>query len=129
MSLLFDHVIGSFDLDGASLCVPDDDALDDHGDVVPVRPVAEFAGHHDELAHPEADWVCIPLHEPNSARVTDEFVAFTDHSLHGGIFVIERDGERDFVDAGLRSPGRPTGSASGTPTTSRRRTHPPTTRQ
>ncbi|EMA13005.1 AAA domain-containing protein [Haloarcula marismortui] len=99
MSLLFDHVIGSFDLDGASLCVPDDDALDDHGDVVPVRPVAEFAGHHDELAHPEADWVCIPLHEPNSAQVTDEFVAFTDHSLHGGIFVFERDGKRDFVDA------------------------------
>ncbi|MDQ2071757.1 AAA domain-containing protein [Haloarcula sp. H-GB4] len=99
MSLLFDHVIGSFALDGASLCVPDDDALDDRGDVVPARPVAEFASHHDELAHPEEDWVCIPLHEPDSARVTDEFVAFTDHSLHGQIFVFERDGERDFIDA------------------------------
>ena len=99
MSLLFDHVIGSFDLGGASLCVPDDDALDDRGDVVPVRPVAEFADHHDELAHPEEDWICIPLHEPDSARVTDEFVAFTEHSLHGGILVFERDGERDFVDA------------------------------
>ena len=99
MSLLFDHVIGSFDLDGASLCVPDDDALTDRGDVIPARPVAEFASHHDGLAHPEEDWVCIPLHEPDSARLTDEFVAFTDHSLHGGIFVFERDGERDFVDA------------------------------
>ncbi|EMA21647.1 AAA domain-containing protein [Haloarcula amylolytica] len=99
MSLLFDHVIGSFDLDDATLCVPDDDALDDRGDVIPARPVAEFASHHDGLAHPEEDWVCIPLHEPGSARLTGEFVAFIDHSLHGGIFVFERDGERDFVDA------------------------------
>ncbi|MFB6224780.1 MAG: AAA domain-containing protein [Haloarcula sp.] len=99
MSLLFDHVIGSFDLDAASLCAPADDALDESGPSVPTRPVAEFASHHDDLAHPEEDWVCIPLHEPDSARVTDEFVAFTDHSLHGQIFVFQRDGERDFVDA------------------------------
>ncbi|EMA10105.1 AAA domain-containing protein [Haloarcula vallismortis] len=98
MSLLFDHVIGSFDLDDASLCAVTDDALDDRGDVVPARPVAEFAAHHDKLAHPEEDWVCIPLHEPDSARPTGEYVAFTDHSLHGQIFVFERDGERDFVD-------------------------------
>jgi len=99
MSLLFDHVIGSFDLDDASLCAVADDALDDRGDAVPVRPVAEFASHHDGLAHPEEDWVCIPLHELDSARPTGEYVAFTDHSLHGQIFVFERDGERDFVDA------------------------------
>jgi len=110
-----------------ALC-PSGGALDDGGEVVPVRPVAEFAAHHDELAHSERDWICIPLHEPDSAKVTDEFVAFTDHSLHGQIFVFERDGG---ATSPTRTPSVPrssrTGSATGTPTTCRRRIHRPTT--
>ncbi|MDS0279715.1 AAA domain-containing protein [Halomicroarcula sp. S1AR25-4] len=99
MSLLFDHIIGRFALEDATLHAATDADLADGGPAVPARPIAEFAGHHDDLSHPAEDWTCIPLHGADSADHTDTFVAFTDHSLHGPIFVFERDGDRDFLDA------------------------------
>jgi len=99
MSLLFDHVIRQSDLDDASLYAVSSGDLDQKGPSVPARPVAEFAAHHDSLSHPHEDWICIPLHEPSSATPTGSFVAFTEHSLYGPIFVFRRDGERDFVSA------------------------------
>ncbi|MBX0297267.1 AAA domain-containing protein [Haloarcula nitratireducens] len=99
MSLLFDHVIGQFELDEAALYAATGEDLEESGPVVPARPVAEFADDHVSLSHPDEEWTCIPLHGDDSAVPTGSFVAFTDHSIRGPIFVFERDGERDFLDA------------------------------
>ncbi|MFB6140142.1 MAG: AAA domain-containing protein [Halosimplex sp.] len=97
MSLLFDHVIGTVGLDDASLYAAEEGDLAERGPVVEAEPVVEFAALHESLTNPEEDWTCVPLHEPDSARPTGEFVAYTDHSLHGRIVVFERDGDRDFL--------------------------------
>ncbi|WP_135304962.1 AAA domain-containing protein [Haloarcula amylovorans] len=98
MSLLFDHVIGQFELGETTLYAATEEDLEDGGPVVPARPIAEFADNHASLSHPTEEWTCIPLHDADSAIPTGSFVAFTDHSIHGPIFVFERDGERDFVE-------------------------------
>jgi len=98
MSLLFDHVIDRFDRENATLYSVTEGDLDASGPSVPIEPVAAFASHHDALADPEEDWTCIPLHGVEGAAPTGEFVAYTDHPLHGEVVVFERDGERDAVD-------------------------------
>jgi hypothetical protein len=100
MSLLFDHAIERFDLSAAALHDATDEELGDAPDTtVPVEPVAAFAAAHDSLAHPDRDWTCLPLHGPDDAEVRHEYVAYTEHDLHGPIFVVERDGDLDHVDA------------------------------
>ncbi|WP_123533807.1 AAA domain-containing protein [Halosimplex salinum] len=99
MSLLFEHAVDRFSIDDATLYPADDADLDAAGDAVPVRPVAEFAGYYDSLAHPEEGWTCIPLHGPDGAEPIDEYVAFTEHEVRGPIFVVERDGGRESVPA------------------------------
>lgn len=99
MSLLFDHVIDHFALEEATLYSATATDFEETSEFVPGRPVAEFASLHDSLRHPDEDWTCIPLHGNDDATVADSFLAFTDHSLHGPVFIFERDGERDFVDA------------------------------
>ncbi|WP_226022255.1 AAA domain-containing protein [Halomicrobium salinisoli] len=99
MSLLFEHAVDRFSLEDASLVAADGADLADGGDSVPVRPIAEFAGDHDSLTHPEEGWTCIPLHERDGAAPTDEFVAYTDHEVRGRLFLIERDGDLEPVPA------------------------------
>jgi len=99
MSLLFEHAVGRFSPASASLTVADSTALAHTDEAVPVRPIAAFAGHHDSLAHPERDWTCIPLHGRDSAALTDEYVAYTDHQVRGEIFLVERNGEYEAVPA------------------------------
>jgi hypothetical protein len=97
MSLLFDHAIDTFDPASATLHSVGGE-LNSITDPVPVRPVADFASHHDTLRHPEKDWICIPLHPEDSAEHTDEYVAYTDHDLHGPIFIFNQDGNKEFLD-------------------------------
>jgi len=99
MSLLFEHAVGVFDRDGASLVAASDAALATAGASIPVRPVAEFAAHHDSLTDPGEGWTCIPLHGPEDAVPTDEYVAYTDHEVRGEIFVVARDGDHEAVPA------------------------------
>lgn len=98
MSLLFDHAINQFDPSLATLHGVDEGPTDTKG-TVPVQPIAEFACHHDTLTHPEKDWVCIPLHTPDSAEHTDEYIAYTEHDLHGPIFIFHEDGTEEFLEA------------------------------
>lgn len=96
MSLLFDHVIGTFDPERAVLYAAEGDVTSSEAPI-PVGPIAEFASHHDSLRHAEKDWICIPLHAETSAELTGEFVAYTDHDLHGPIFVFEQRGTTEFL--------------------------------
>ncbi len=91
-------MVGHFSVADATLHTATTDELEDGGSEVPVRPVAEFAGNHDELTHPKEDWTCIPLHEEETATLTGSFVAFTEHALHGPICVFEQNGEREFIE-------------------------------
>lgn len=97
MSLLFDHAIDRFDLSSASLHTVDGEP-DTTGEPIPVQPIADFASHHDTLCHPERDWICIPLHTEDSAEQTGEYVAYTDHDLHGPIFIFEQHGDDEFLE-------------------------------
>jgi len=99
MSLLFEHAVSQFSPESASLAVADTSDLAATGNAIPVRPIAEFAGYHDSLAHPDRDWICIPLHEPDSAVPTDAYVAYTDHDVRGQIFLVEQNGEYEPVPA------------------------------
>ena len=98
MSLLFDHAIEQFDPANATLHAVDGEPKS-VGESVSVKPIADFARHHDSLAHPEEDWICIPLHTLDGAEHVDEYVAYTDHDLHGPIFIFDSDGEEDFLKA------------------------------
>jgi len=85
MSLLFEHAVEVFDRDGASLVAASDAALATTETRIPVRPIAEFAAHHDSLTHPEEGWTCLPLHGPDDAVPTDEYVAYADHAVRGEV--------------------------------------------
>lgn len=93
MSLLFEYAVSQFSPDSASLAAPNAGEVAATTDSVPVRPIADFAGHHDSLSHPDRDWICIPPHESDRAVPTDEYVAYTDHEVRGHIFLVEQDGE------------------------------------
>lgn len=99
MSLLFEHAVGEFTVDQASLVTADATALTPTDTDVPVRPIGEFASHHASLTHPDRGWTCIPLHGRESAAPTDEFVAYTDHDVRGEIFLVAQDGDYEPVPA------------------------------
>ncbi|UPM42830.1 AAA domain-containing protein [Halocatena salina] len=101
MSLVFESAIDAFSIETATLVCPAASAVTpaDRGDeAIPVAGVIEHARRHPSLVHPDdEDDVCVPLHEPTSATLSDEYVIYTDHPIHGEIFVYEEDGERAFV--------------------------------
>ncbi|RKD97713.1 AAA domain-containing protein [Halopiger aswanensis] len=100
MSLLFESAIDDFDLSSAALYSPSDDDLEPTRDEpIPVDGIVEYASHHEGLAHPEKDdWIAIPLHERDGAALTGEYVAYTDHALHGEVFVYDDGGEHESID-------------------------------
>ncbi|WP_090620624.1 hypothetical protein [Natrinema salaciae] len=100
--LLFESAIDDFDLSTATLCSPARDDLEQaRTDLIPLDGIVEYASHHDRPAHPETDdWVAIPLHERDSAELTGECVAFSDHSLHGETVVYDDGDGYDSIDQG-----------------------------
>ncbi|MFC7043747.1 AAA domain-containing protein [Halonotius sp. GCM10025705] len=99
MSLLFEHAIEEFSLSSATLVDPQAEHLEPTDQSVPVRPVAEFAGHHDSLSHPTKEWICIPLHGTDSAAPTDEYIGYLDHDLRGELFYIKQNGSEETIAA------------------------------
>ncbi|TKX45598.1 DNA-binding protein [Halorubrum sp. SD690R] len=93
MSLLFEYAADQFSLTDAVLHTASKTKLSETADHIPVRPIATFASHHDELSHPDRDWTCIPLHGLDNATPTEEFVAYTDHEVRGEIFLVEQNGD------------------------------------
>ncbi|QSG16352.1 AAA domain-containing protein [Halapricum desulfuricans] len=99
MSLLFEYAVNQFSLADASLHTASEATLSPSGRQIPVRPIATFASHHDELSHPDREWTCIPLHSLDTATPTGEFVAYTDHEVRGEIFIVEQDGDIEPIAA------------------------------
>lgn len=90
MTLLLDRAVAAFDFTSAALVAPSDAALDASGSdgEIPVSVIGGNAAERDELRHPTADdRVRIPLHEPDSAELTGEFILYTDHALRGDLFL------------------------------------------
>ena len=100
MSLLFESAIAQFDLSTAALYSPTADDLEiTREKPVPIDGIVEFASYHERLTHPEKDdWVVIPLHEREGAELSNEYVAFTDHALHGEIFVYDDGDSHQSID-------------------------------
>src|SRR5699024_2348410 len=104
MTLLLDHASSDFSVDNATLISPSErdlatpkpgetaggaepnDGID--GTSIPVSVIGSNAAERSGLRHPDQDsWVCLPLHEPDSAEVTSEYVVFADHDLRGEVFI------------------------------------------
>ena len=100
MSLLFESAIADFDLSNATLSSPVADVLEpEQDDPIPIDGIVEYASYHDRLAHPKKDaWVAIPLHERDSAELSGEYIAFTEHALHGEIFVYDDGNDYASID-------------------------------
>ncbi len=99
MTLVLESAIRAFDRTTATLCDPSAAAVERDQPVdFSLATVYRFARHYDALAPPDRpDWTCLPLHAPDSAALTGEYVAYTDHDVHGKI-VIHADGDdRDFL--------------------------------
>lgn len=99
MSLIFAAAIEEWSIADAELVSPDGTAvsLSRDRETIPLAGIIDHA-RHESLAHPaDADDICIPLHERESASLTDTYVIYTDHPIHGEIFIYDADGERDFV--------------------------------
>ncbi|QCC61716.1 AAA domain-containing protein [Natrinema thermotolerans] len=100
MSLLFESAIGKFDLSSAALHSPADETFEPvRDDPIPIDGIVEYASYHDQLVHPEKDdWIVVPLHARNSAALSGEYLAFTEHALHGDVFIYDDGGDYASVD-------------------------------
>lgn len=102
MSLIFAAAIEEWSIANAELVSPGEAAVSptDRETAIPLAGTIDHAYRHESLAHPaDADDICIPLHKRESATLTDTYVIYTDHPIHGEIFIYDADGERDFVAA------------------------------
>jgi len=99
MTLLLESAIRAFDREAATPCDPDESALRRGTPVeFSLATVYRFARHYDTLTPPDRpEWTCLPLHAPDGAALSGEYVVYTDHDVHGEI-VVHGDGEdRDFL--------------------------------
>ncbi len=98
MTLVLESAIRAFDRAAATLHDPAPGAIERNEPVdFSLATVYRFARHYDALTPPDRpDWTCLPLHAPDSAALTDEYVAYTDHDVHGEIVVYADGDGRDF---------------------------------
>lgn len=90
MTLLLDHAVVDFTFSKSSLIVPSEDTLTPTTEEqqIPVSVIGGNAAEREELHHPDRDeWVRIPLHESNSAEITQEYIIYTEHDLRGELFL------------------------------------------
>ncbi|MFB6140643.1 MAG: DEAD/DEAH box helicase [Halosimplex sp.] len=95
MSLRFDRALREFDASGAALVAFDGEpAADDDRSPTPDldRVVRLASNRRGALSRPDVDWLCVPLHGPESAALSGEYVGFEDHPVRGEVFVY-RDAE------------------------------------
>ena len=91
MSLLFEGAVRRFDPTSGTHHRPDPAAVRTGAEpALPVEGIVAYATSHADLAHPERpEWTCIPLHEPESATLSGEYLAYANDSLRGEILVYE----------------------------------------
>ena len=103
MTLLLDHAVDAFDFGASSLVTPAGDDLDpDAGErEIPASVIGRNAAERSGLAHSDRDdWTIVPLHEPDSAQLTREYIIYTGHDLRGELFVYaDGDGDTEFLPA------------------------------
>ena len=99
MTLVLESAIRAFDRATATLHEPSAAATERTQPVdFSLATVYRFARHYDALTPPDRpDWTCLPLHAPDSAALTAEYVAYTDHDVHGEIVVFADGDDRDFL--------------------------------
>lgn len=100
MSLLFEHAVDQFQVEDASLISAETADVTTTEAAIPVQPIGEFASHYSSLAHPERDWTCIPLHGIDDAEVTSKFIAYTEHTVRGRIFLLSEAGDNAYKTIG-----------------------------
>ncbi|MEF8788555.1 MAG: AAA domain-containing protein [Haloarculaceae archaeon] len=100
MSLLFEGAIQRFDPERATHHRPDPGAVDPGLEgALPVEGIVAYATSHADLAHPEREaWTCLPLHGPDDATLSGEFVAYADDTLRGEIVVYGTGDGYDWLD-------------------------------
>ncbi|TYT62256.1 DEAD/DEAH box helicase [Natrialba swarupiae] len=92
MSLLFDHALSNFSPVGGHHYEVTADDFASAKERVPVKPIVEFAQHHD-LAFPGDDeYISIPLHGTDNATPTGEYLGYANTDLRGEI-IVYRDGD------------------------------------
>lgn len=91
MSLLFEDAVGAFTPDDASHVAPDESGLRTvRDDPLPLESVYRHASNRPQLNHPvKENWTCIPLHESDSARLTGEYIVYTDHTVRGELILYQ----------------------------------------
>ena len=91
MSLLFERAIRAFSGADARYLEATPDSLEPAAAAdrsIDLGYLAELVSNrHDALAHPDRDeWSCVPLHEPDAAELSGEYVVFERHPVRGDIF-------------------------------------------
>ncbi|NEU59065.1 AAA domain-containing protein [Halorussus sp. MSC15.2] len=112
MTLLFEYAVRQFDPGDARHVRPDDEGLARPGgpdadapsadDSLPIEELVSVLPNRARfLAHSDRDdWLCVPLHEPDSAALTDEYVVYEDHPVRGDVFVsLDADGDPEPLSA------------------------------
>ncbi len=96
MSLLFDHAISEFEPNSSVHYTPTGNDLNSTGETLPIEPIARFATYHEELKI--EDYTCLPLHYPDRAELSGEYLAYAEDNLRGEIIIfIDKDGNRDSI--------------------------------
>ena len=102
MSLLFENAIDVFVPKDATMFTWSETHVfqQQRESRLPIETITSYAVNHDQLRHPEnEDWTCIPLHEHDSAALTDEYLAYTDHNLRGELFIYRAEEEQQTISA------------------------------
>jgi len=99
VTLVLESAIRQTDIEAATLYEPTEEELVNEEDIdFSLETIYSYARHYEKL-HPEerSDWTCLPLHEPESAALTNSYIAYTDHELHGEIIIYSAGDEFDYV--------------------------------
>lgn len=101
MTLVLENAIRSFDRETASLYEPTPEEFERRDPVdFSLATIYNFAKHYESLTPPNhPEWTCLPLHEPDSAGLTRNYLAYTNHSVHGEIIVHADASDHDFLSA------------------------------
>jgi hypothetical protein len=102
MSLLFENAIDVFVPKNATIFTLSESSIlqQQRESRLPVETITNYAVNHNRLCHPKhEDWTCIPLHERDSAALTGDYLAYTDHDLRGELFMYRAEGTQQTMSA------------------------------
>jgi hypothetical protein len=102
MSLLFENAIDVFVPKNATLFTLSESHIlqQQRESRLPVETITNYAVNHNRLCHPNHEgWTCIPLHKRDSAALTGDYLAYTDHDLRGELFIYRAEGKQQTMSA------------------------------